>query len=138
MFTEKNVNVIDSSINWEESIKIASKPLIEQRYIEEKYVENMIKSVNKLGFYIVLDEYVAMPHARPEEGVLKSGISFLKVNNSVKYGENNIKLIFVLAAIDSNSHIEIIKNILEILQNEEKKEMLLEAKTKEKLIEILS
>ena len=80
----------DTYFTTNESIKIASKPMIEKKIIEERYVEAMIKNIKKLGFFVVLREYLAMPHARPEEGAMETGISFLKVNNPVKYGNEDV------------------------------------------------
>lgn len=76
-----------------------------------------------------------MPHARPDENVLESSISLLKVNEGVKFSENTDKvyLMFCLAAKDSSSHIEIIEKLMEVLSDEEKIEKLIKAKTKEEL-----
>ena len=81
MFNESNVNVLSEVKDWEESIKLASEPLIKSGNIEQSYVDAMIKSINDLGFYIILGEHIAMPHARPESGVNETGVSFLKVNS---------------------------------------------------------
>lgn len=137
MFDELNVNVVDRVDNWEESIKIAAKPLLENGNIELRYIEKMIDKINEIGFYVVLDEYIAMPHSRPEDGVINTAVSFLKVNEAVKYGDEDIKLIFILAAKDSNSHIDIIQNLLEIFQNDEIKNALLASKTKEDILNVL-
>lgn len=137
MFDELNVNVVDRVDNWEESIKIAAKPLLENGNIELRYIEKMIDKINEIGFYVVLDEYIAMPHSRPEDGVINTAVSFLKVNEAVKYGDEDIKLIFILAAKDSNSHIDIIQNLLEIFQNDEIKNALLSSKTKEDILNVL-
>lgn len=34
----------------------------------------MIENIKKMGFYIILTDNVAMPHARPEQGVNKNGV----------------------------------------------------------------
>lgn len=137
MFNKDNVFVIEKVKDWEESIKIAARPLIEQKNIEKRYVDSMIESINELGFYVVLAENIAMPHARPENGVLKTGVSFLKINEAVKYGDSDINLIFVLAAKDNNTHIDILQKLLEIFQDEDKIKKLIQEKDKNKLLNIL-
>lgn len=124
--------------NWEESIKIASQPLLENKIIEERYVEAMINAINKMGFFVVLRENLAMPHARPEEGALETGVSFLKLNNPVKYGKEEVYLIFVLASKDMESHINILMELSELFQDDEKIEKLIEAKTVEELGKIIN
>ena len=53
-----------------------------------------------------------MPHARPDENVLESSLSLLKVNEGVKFSENTDKvyLLFCLAAKDSSSILKSLKS----------------------------
>lgn len=137
MFNTKNINCIDTASNWEDAIKIASKPLLDQKSIEKKYIDKMIENINTMGFYIVIDDYVAMPHSRPEHGVIETAISFLKINNGVMFGNEKVYIIFVISAKDSSSHIEIIQKIMEIIEDENIKSNIIKAKTKEELEKIL-
>ena len=82
-----NIQIIDSVIDWKESIKIAGNPLLQKNIITENYITAMIESIEKLGFYVILRENLAMPHARPEDGTLGTGVSLLKLNNpSILWG----------------------------------------------------
>lgn len=137
IFNSYNVDVVDSVENWEDAIIKASKSLLENKYIEKRYIDAMIGSIKKLGFYVVLADLIAMPHARPENGVLKTGVSLLKINNAVKFGENNIKFVFILAAINSDSHIDTIAELMEIFQDDEKIRKLELAKNKEEILNII-
>ena len=112
-----NIQIVEEVENWEKSIEIASKPLLEKGMIEKTYIEAMINSIKKIGFYVVLRENLAMPHARPEDGVIKTSLSLLKINNYVYYGERKVQIVIILAASDSNSHINIIMQLSELLQN---------------------
>ena len=47
-----NIQIIDSVIDWKDSIKIASKSLLEKNIITENYIKAMIESIQKLGFYV--------------------------------------------------------------------------------------
>ena len=78
-----NIRIIDSVIDWKDSIKIASKSLLEKNIITENYIKAMIESIEKLGFYVILRDNLAMPQARPEDGTLGTGESLLKLNNPV-------------------------------------------------------
>ena len=46
MFSSKNVRVVDSAKDWQESIEIAARPLIELGKIEERYITSMIDIIN--------------------------------------------------------------------------------------------
>ncbi|MCQ9625937.1 PTS sugar transporter subunit IIA [Cetobacterium somerae] len=134
---ESNIQILPQVDSWEEAIKIASRPLLEKGYIEPRYIDTMISKVNELGFYIVLSEDVAMPHSRPEDGVLKMGMSLLKLDTPAKFGNNNIKIIITLAAKDNESHIDALTNLVELLNDDEKIEKIKLAKTNQEILEII-
>ena len=137
-FLNENVNLIESTANWEESVKLAAKPLLDKGFISENYVNAMINDINRLGFYIVLREGVAMPHSRPENGVSKTSMSLLKLKNPVDYGDNKVKLVFILAAEDSEKHIEALTGFSELLQDDGEVEALMNAGTIEEVTEIIN
>lgn len=134
---ENNIQILPQVDSWEEAIKIASHPLLEKGYIEPRYIDTMISKVNELGFYIVLSEDVAMPHSRPEDGVLKMGMSLLKLNTPAKFGNNNVQIVITLAAKDSESHIDALTNLVELLNDDEKIEKIKLAKTNQEILEII-
>lgn len=53
------------------------------------------------------------------------------------YGDNEIRLIFVLSSVDANSHIEILAKLMELFEDEKLINDLLNANTKEQLLQIL-
>ena len=137
-FLKGNITLKERVVDWQEAVKIAAQKLLEKGNIEENYIEKMIGNINKLGPYIVLADDVAMPHSRPEDGVNKTGISLLKLNEGVSFGEEtSVRLIFILAAQDSNSHIEMITELVDMLQDEEKLFNILQSKTDDEIIKIL-
>ncbi|EQG59610.1 PRD domain protein [Clostridioides difficile DA00149] len=85
LINAERVNIIKNVRDWKEAIKIASKPLLEDNSIEELYIENMIKSVEKYGPYIVLADRFALPHASSKEGVNKLAMSLLIVEMKLIY-----------------------------------------------------
>lgn len=56
--------------------KSCFRSFIKKGNITPKYIQDMIDNVNKNGPYIVIVPGIAMPHARNEGGVIKTGISF--------------------------------------------------------------
>lgn len=129
------IQVVESAENWEKAIETAAQPLIKNGKIKYGYVENIIKNIKELGPYIILLPGVAMPHARPDENVMESSLSLLKINKGVSFSEDteDVKLMFVLAAKDSNSHIDIIEQLTELLGDDEKIEKLMKAETIEEV-----
>lgn len=126
------IQISDKKLEWREAIQEASKGLLEKKYINPEYVEAMIETVEDIGPYIVLAPKVAVPHARPERGVNKLGISLLKLNNEVNFNTNEeddpdryVSLIFVLAAIDGEAHLKALMQLSKILDDEDKIEKLI-------------
>ena len=132
-----NIQIIDSVIDWKDSIKIASKSLLEKNIITENYIKAMIESIEKLGFYVILRDNLAMPHARPEDGTLGTGVSLLKLNNPVYYGDSKVQLVFVLATKDANGHLETLMQLMELFQDDESIEKLIISKDYKEILEII-
>lgn len=131
-----NIVLKEKVSNWQEAIKIASQKLLENGYIEEKYIEKMIDNINKLGPYIILSDDVAMPHSRPEDGVKKTGMGLLKLERGITFGDEDtkVRLIFILGAKNSNLHVDMITELVDMLQDEDKLNKILTSKTEEELI----
>lgn len=134
-----NIQVIENIDSWEKAIEIGAQPLIEKGKIKYGYVEGIIQNIKTLGPYVILIPGVAMPHARPDENVLESSLAFLKINEGVKFTEDTDKvyLMFILAAKNSDSHIEIIEKLTDVLGDDEKIEKLIESKTLEEIMNCL-
>lgn len=130
---------LDRVSSWEEAIRISSRSLIDQEFIKESYLDSMIDCINEFGSYIILCDGVAMPHTRPEHGALKTGFSFLKLNQGVLFPETEIPvtLIFTMSAADSESHIEAIMQLADIIGDEDTLVTLQNISTKEELLNIL-
>jgi len=131
-----NIGIEKEALTWKASIRTASVPLIKNGKIEEKYVEAMINDIERMGFYVVITDKVAMPHSRPENGVNETSLSLLKLDKTVKYGEYDVNLIFILAAENKDKHIEILKELSEFLDEDDEIEKIINAKTIEEIEKI--
>lgn len=109
---------IDSVASWEEGIQVASQPLLEEGLIEEEYIEAMIESVHKNGPYIVLKDYFALPHAQAGSGVHEKGMALLTLDEAVDLLGNPVKVFLVLAAVDSNSHLDALAELSNLLMDD--------------------
>lgn len=144
LLNESLIQITKEKLSWKESIKKAAEPLLDQQYITEHYIEAMIDSVEEIGPYIVLAPRVAVPHARPESGVKKLGMSLLKLDKPVNFnveGENEsdreVRLIFVLAAIDSSAHLKSLVQLADIIDSEKHVETLIKQNSPRELFETI-
>ena len=125
---------------WEESIKLVSQPLLDDGTITDQYVTAMIDTVKEFGPYIVIGPHLALAHARPEEGANRLGLSVATLEEPVSFGhETNdpVKIIFCLSAIDSYSHLNIMKNLIDLINDEEKIDELGEVQSEEEFKQLL-
>lgn len=137
-FLKNNIILTDEFDSWELAIKQASEPLLEKNIIKESYVEAMINSVYKNGPYMIIMPHIALAHARPEDGVNKNGISFLKLKTPVIFPqENDVDIIIVLAAKEDEGHLELMAELADLLVDNEKTEAIRRAHNKNQIKEIL-
>ncbi|BDG59603.1 BglG family transcription antiterminator [Caldinitratiruptor microaerophilus] len=108
--------------DWEEAIRLAGGPLVEAGHVEPRFVDAMVETVRRIGPYIVVDRGVALPHARPEDGVISLGISFVRLREPVAFGhETNdpVKLVFAIASPDAEIHLRALQQLADLLAKPE-------------------
>lgn len=138
LLTREMIQLHPKVDNWEEAIKLTAKPLLDIQAIEETYIDAMIENVHNLGPYIVLAPNVAIPHARPEQGVKKVGMSLLRLEEAVSFSETDptktANLLIVLAAIDSETHLRALSQLTELLEEEENVEKMIASRKIEEIL----
>jgi len=120
LLDQENVIIREAAADWKDAIRISVKPLEERGFVEPEYKEAIIANVEALGAYIVIAPHVALPHARPEQGVIKSQLAVTLFRKGVKFEnkETPVKLFIVLAAENNDSHLETLVMLSEILKDE--------------------
>jgi len=137
-YLKNNVYFLNSAPTWEDAIKLAAQPLLYKGNITLKYVQDMIENVNVNGPYIVVVPGIAMPHAQNNGGVLKTGISFLKLKEPVFFPEEkDVNMLFVLAAEDTTGHLELISDLSSLLIDEDVMAKFKEANNEAEIIELI-
>ena len=139
MSTLKTLTVDDITLNieamdWEDAIRKAAAPMLARGDIEARYIDAMVESVKKHGPYIVLSDHVALAHARPEDGCVKTGLYFTTLSPEISFGSEDfdpVRLLIVLSAADSESHVGLLADLSDILGEEEAMEALMNAESKE-------
>ncbi|MET3697057.1 PTS system IIA component (L-Asc family) [Bacillus oleivorans] len=133
---ELNVEVVDA----EEAIRIAGQLLVDEGLAEERYVDGMVKGYKEVGPYIVVAPGIAFPHARPEFGAKKKGVSIVRLSHPIPFGHptsDPISLVCALCGTDSTSHIEMLQALAELLRDEEKLHTILNASTKKEILDLI-
>ena len=135
LLKQENVQIYNGDTDWEEAIRISVKPLEDGGYVTPDYKEEIIANVKDLGPYIVLTEDIALPHARPEQGVLESQLAVTLFKKPVTFNEDYpaTKLFVALAAGDGEKHLSALASLMELFQDDERVLAILDAEDQESL-----
>lgn len=109
----------EQKLSWMEAISLAAQPLVEQGKVEERYIDAMIDKVKNLGPFIDLGKGVAIPHARPEDGVKEVGMSMLSLKYPIHLLDDpthEISLLICIAAVDNHTHLRALSHLTAILR----------------------
>lgn len=88
--------------------------------VEERYIQGMKNTLKMLGPYFVIAPGIALLHARPEDGVLKSSLALVTLKTPVPFGHSTndpVDIVFALAASDKTSHIEALSELASCLSD---------------------
>ena len=127
LLKKENVQICDQAADWRDAIRTSILPLEKGGYVEARYKEEVIGNIEKLGPYIVIAEHVALPHARPEQGAIRSQMAVTLFQKEVFFDgkEDGANLFISLAAADSSSHMDALVAISELLSEEKDVEKIL-------------
>lgn len=130
LIKESNVQILEGASDWKEAVCQSVAPLERDGAVTESYKEAIIENVELLGPYICIAPHVALPHARPEQGAVKSQIAVTLFRREVDFNREDAKasLFISLAAADSESHLDALMQITDILQDEERTAKILQAR----------
>lgn len=124
---------------WEEAVKLAVNPLVRSGAVEERYYDAILRVTNEFGPYYLLMPGMAMPHARPEDGVKEDAFSLITLNNPVTFSDGKeAKVLIALAATSSEIHASVaIPQIIALLELENSIERIAGAKSKEEIYDMI-
>jgi phosphoenolpyruvate-dependent sugar phosphotransferase system, EIIA 2 family protein len=131
LITKETYQVSSEKLGWKEAIRLAAKPLLDQHKITENYPEAMIQKVEEFGPFINLGKGVAIPHARPDEGVNEIGMSMLVLEEPIYLLDNpeqEVRLLICIAAIDNESHLKALSHLTTILRDKNHVQTLISSK----------
>ena len=106
-----SVQVVDSIDSWEDAISYSVSPLVEDGYAEPCYIDNIIGNAKEFGPYFVLCPDLALLHARPEQGAIKTQLGVTVVSQGVtfKEGEEPVRVLVTLVATDGDAHLDVMR-----------------------------
>lgn len=107
--------------NWRDAVRIGTDMLIASGAITPSYHQAIITSVEQLGPYICIAPNLALPHARPENGVIRTAFALVTLETPVLFdGEDEpVDVLITLAGSSSDEHMEGLMEVTRILDDDD-------------------
>lgn len=138
LIENKSIKIGVEAKDWQDAIKKGTDLLIKSNAVKEEYYHAIIKNTEEYGPYYIILPGVAMPHARPEYGVIKDSFSLITLKKPVEFQDKKVSILITLAAISSESHNEkALVQIAELFDNEHNVEIIKKAKNIQEILDIL-
>lgn len=140
LLTEEFIQVDVEADTWQQAIEKASENLLNKGYINNNYIQSMIRNVEQNGPYIVISEGFAIPHSAIDEGGMKLGFNLIRLKNPVVFNAgilDPIKYVCVINAVDKEKHLNALFNLINLLQIFEFKEALNKAESSKDVAKVI-
>lgn len=141
LITEQTYQTSSQKLDWKEAIKLAAQPLLDQGKITDHYPQAMIEKVEEFGPFINLGKGIAIPHARPEDGVVDVGMSMLVLEQPIYLLDDpkqEIHLLICIAAVDNETHLKALSQLTTILRDNEHVKVLLASRNYQEIKKIIN
>lgn len=124
--------------DWREAVRASSVRLLELGYIEERYIDAMIRNIEENGPYIVLSKGFALPHEGVGQGTKKLGMNLIRLSKPVEFDAEErdpVEFVCCLSAVDHKTHLKAFFHLVNLLKREEFKEALRRSRSPEEMAE---
>lgn len=133
---ENNILLNQEVETWHDAIRLAGSLMVEREIILESYVDSMIGSIEKNGPYMVIADYVALPHAKNRGDVLKTGIVLVTLKKAVEFSkEVKVDTILAFSSGDNKEHLNALTEFIDLLKKYNFQNLLKNTTSKKKIIE---
>lgn len=128
--TEDHIELDVDCEDWREAVVRSARTLLQEGFIEERYIDAMIRNIEMMGAYIIISPGFALPHAGLDEGTKKTGMSLIRLKEPVEFGSSEpVQFFCCLSAVDNVTHLHAFINLVNLLENEKFKKLLASAPT---------
>lgn len=116
------IAVKQSVTGWEEAVRTGGRLMVEAGLVEPRYIDAIITNHKEMGPYFVIAPGIAMPHAKPENGVIKTGYAVVTLSAPVEFGDDDndpVDVLIFAGAVDREEHNqEAVPQIAELCDSE--------------------
>lgn len=110
------IQMIEKSDSWIDIVKESSDILFQNGFVDEFYGQEIIDSVNRMGYYSISDDHFALLHGSAGRHVVKSGMSMIVSKKAIRFGEKYVNFVFCLASKDNKEHIPALISLVRMVK----------------------
>lgn len=138
ILTTDNIDLNATFTTKEEAIRYTGDILVKNGYVEKSYVEKMLEREELTSTF--MGNWVAIPHGTEDakKAVIETGLSIVTVPEGVDFGEGNIVKVLIGIAGKGDEHLDILSKIALVCSEEENIQKILDAATKEDIINLFN
>lgn len=121
LIANNSIQLNAKATDWRSAIKIGTDALVKAGVAEERYYDAIIKAISTEGPYICIHDAFALPHCRPEDGVIKTGFSLTVLETPILFDDVDepVDVLITLAGKDSEEHIEGTMQVANLIEFDE-------------------
>lgn len=118
MLPLENIRTNISVDSWKEAIELSGEVLYLNGYVDENYGKNMVEIIEQFGPYMVASDNLAIPHAKNNNRVLKTGMSLILLDKPVYFNKDTgVNTILSFSSVDNVEHFDGLSFFLDIVNS---------------------
>lgn len=132
LLTEGHIQLDVECTDWKDAVCRSAERLLQEGYIEGRYIDAMLANIEENGPYIVLSKGFAFPHEGLGQGSVKVGMNLIRLKTPVPFDAEEldpVEFVCCLSAVDHKTHLKAFFNLVNMLKNEAFKQELRECGT---------
>lgn len=140
LITVNHIQIDVECKDWREAVRYSAQPLLEEGYISESYVRQMIRNIDEMGPYIVIAQGFALPHESPDMGGKRLGMNLIRLKNPVPFhsdGFDPVEFVCCLSTMDKDSHLKAMFHLMNLLSKPDFCENIRKAKSADEIYQII-
>lgn len=106
LLTSGAIRLQAEATDWKAAVRLGVDLLVAAGSVEPRYYDAIVTMTEQLGPWYLLAPGLAMPHARPEEGVIADGFALVTLSTPVAFGSPDndpVDILILLAATSAKT-----------------------------------
>lgn len=121
LIQNNSIQLNAKATDWKSAIKLGTDALVKAGVVEARYYDAITKAIGEEGPYICIHDAFALPHCRPEDGVIKTGFALTVLETAIMFEDIDepVDVLITLAGKDSDEHIEGTMQVANLIEFDE-------------------